>query len=193
MVVRYLSEDELTHHGIKGMKWGVRRYQNPDGSLTNAGKKRLFNELKKTEYVKRKSSRNAGYVRDKNAENLIRKYADRKDIEQYKKATKKSSDAFATLDEYADENFDHLGNKKYLEYSRKFEQADKERHQILENISNKLIGKYSNKPLIKVSAFNKKKGTEVVYNLLEEIAWEEISEEEVFGMPYEKIPDKYKS
>lgn len=31
---------ELYHHGIKGMKWGVRRYQNKDGSLTPAGKKR---------------------------------------------------------------------------------------------------------------------------------------------------------
>ena len=31
---------ELSHSGIKGMKWGVRRYQNADGSLTDAGKKR---------------------------------------------------------------------------------------------------------------------------------------------------------
>lgn len=31
---------ELYHHGIKGMKWGVRRFQNDDGSLTSAGKKR---------------------------------------------------------------------------------------------------------------------------------------------------------
>ena len=30
----------LAHHGIKGMKWGVRRYQNPDGTLTDEGKKR---------------------------------------------------------------------------------------------------------------------------------------------------------
>ena len=30
--------NELHHHGVKGMKWGVRRYQNKDGSLTPAGK-----------------------------------------------------------------------------------------------------------------------------------------------------------
>ena len=46
----YNSDSELYHHGIRGMKWGVRRYQNKDGSLTNAGKKRrakLEGELEK--------------------------------------------------------------------------------------------------------------------------------------------------
>ena len=33
-------DNHLEHHGIIGMKWGVRRYQNKDGTLTNAGKKR---------------------------------------------------------------------------------------------------------------------------------------------------------
>ena len=37
----YLQEDELAHHGVLGMHWGVRRYQNKDGSLTNAGKKKM--------------------------------------------------------------------------------------------------------------------------------------------------------
>lgn len=35
-----LHEYYLMHHGIKGMKWGIRRYQNPDGSLTDEGKRR---------------------------------------------------------------------------------------------------------------------------------------------------------
>lgn len=35
-----MENRELTHSGVKGMKWGVRRYQNKDGSLTDAGKRR---------------------------------------------------------------------------------------------------------------------------------------------------------
>ena len=33
--------NELYHHGVKGQRWGVRRYQNKDGSLTDAGKRRI--------------------------------------------------------------------------------------------------------------------------------------------------------
>lgn len=36
----YIYNDELYHHGIKGQKWGIRRYQNEDGSYTEEGKKR---------------------------------------------------------------------------------------------------------------------------------------------------------
>ena len=34
-------ENQLKHHGIKGQKWGVRRFQNKDGTLTKLGKNRL--------------------------------------------------------------------------------------------------------------------------------------------------------
>lgn len=40
------NEDYLMHFGIKGMKWGVRRYQNKDGTLTAKGKKRYVKELR---------------------------------------------------------------------------------------------------------------------------------------------------
>jgi hypothetical protein len=41
------SEDYLMHYGVKGMKWGVRRYQKKDGTLTAKGKKRLSKDYKK--------------------------------------------------------------------------------------------------------------------------------------------------
>ena len=40
--------DELYHHGVKGMKWGARRYQNADGSLTPAGKKKYSGSFRYT-------------------------------------------------------------------------------------------------------------------------------------------------
>lgn len=40
MYFRQQEKNELMHHGIKGQKWGVRRYQNEDGSLTPEGRKR---------------------------------------------------------------------------------------------------------------------------------------------------------
>lgn len=42
MLVR---ETVLMHYGVKGMKWGVRRYQNKDGSLTSKGKKHYTDDV----------------------------------------------------------------------------------------------------------------------------------------------------
>lgn len=57
--------NELYHHGILGQKWGVRRFQNEDGSLTPAGKRRL--ERKDNKWVKRNANRiyNSTYRKSK--------------------------------------------------------------------------------------------------------------------------------
>lgn len=47
---------EMYHHGIKGQKWGVRRYQNPDGSLTPEGEKR-YERDKRENNAKKKDNR----------------------------------------------------------------------------------------------------------------------------------------
>ena len=51
----FISENELYHWGVKGMKWRVRRYQNPDGTLTPAGRKRL--EKKDQKWAKKKTEK----------------------------------------------------------------------------------------------------------------------------------------
>lgn len=55
-----VRDNELCHYGVKGQKWGVRRYQNKDGSLTTAGKRRQakqeYNAERKAAKAKYKSA-----------------------------------------------------------------------------------------------------------------------------------------
>lgn len=62
----------ICHYGIKGQKWGIRRYQNEDGSLTAEGKKRFDKLLQLKE-----SNENALLEKNKNLENY-RKYIKKK-------------------------------------------------------------------------------------------------------------------
>lgn len=58
-----MDERYLEHHGIKGMKWGIRRYQNEDGTLTDAGKRRYANkyDYRESDSYKNATSRQKTY------------------------------------------------------------------------------------------------------------------------------------
>ena len=76
--------NELNHHGIKGQKWGVRRFQNKDGSLTLAGRKRqkqnndgpTHEDHSKSHSIKSVKSMSDKELRDRiNRLNMERQYA----------------------------------------------------------------------------------------------------------------------
>ena len=59
MYIRKPYPNELYHSGIKGQRWGVRRYQNPDGSLTPEGRKRYRNALTKRKNLESRATMSA--------------------------------------------------------------------------------------------------------------------------------------
>ena len=80
----------IYHHGIKGQKWGIRRYQNKDGSLTPSGKKRYSSD-----YVEAHSGKS--YKEMSNEE--LRRVNNRLNMEQqYKQLTKQKSNAQKAID-----------------------------------------------------------------------------------------------
>lgn len=52
--------NELYHHGIRGQKWGVRRFQNKDGSLTKLGQKRVDKAQKQADKAAKKANKTSG-------------------------------------------------------------------------------------------------------------------------------------
>lgn len=92
--------NELIHYGILGMKWGIRRFQNKDGTLTTAGKVRYSNHLTKKDnkWIKKNADKITEKARKKSSKELM-KYANElmKDPNAVNKSGKLSA---ATINSY---------------------------------------------------------------------------------------------
>ena len=120
-----VKKDELYHHGIQGQKWGIRRYQNPDGTLTEAGKQRYYGGIRPEDekYFRLKNDKPRSYQRSLNR--MDQAYAD-----AYAEKVHYNRQAQKRMDKMLDRSKkigwdisndpDKSGDKKLQKYSDKF-------------------------------------------------------------------------
>lgn len=96
--MEYYNDEYLMHYGIKGMKWGVRRYQNPDGSLTSAGKKRMQKQVdrvkKNLDEFEKTSGRSNMYLESSKGYRVLSTKASRDNKSSLSKRYKSASDSY---------------------------------------------------------------------------------------------------
>ena len=112
----YIYKDgELYHYGVPGMKWGVKRYQNEDGSLTTRGKRR-FDRVANSKRAQRRNT--------KAAISVLKSYKADKDLDAYAsdlsaKKLHKKIDKLARKSEASQQLKDQIGLQKYQNKTRK--------------------------------------------------------------------------
>lgn len=120
-----MNSSELFHHGIKGQKWGVRRFQNDDGSLTEEGLKRYrnykdavnnWNKSRMKHWTPRRELKNKKLEsKIDQAREPLKEVTDKLDVDAYRKSVMKGDyDDFVNLRKMRAKANDELKNDKKL-------------------------------------------------------------------------------
>ncbi len=163
----YEYKQYLAHHGIKGQKWGVRRYQNEDGSLTDEGLKRyqkgMYDQLKELSKInsKTKNSSLSKRMSEDIPESVLERHR------------KNYNDAYDAEERY--QKSLTIGRKSVdKDYERFLNKHDNYLKGLQDDIK-KTFGKYSDKKLteIKDSYKHKKSAESIISAAINYKLWEE--------------------
>ena len=95
-----IPKDELMHYGVPGMKWGVRRYQNKDGSLTKIGSQRYYATSVREDTAARSKHGRKVLAKYEKLKTVEQKQADKQVVETHRKL-KQSREARNLGDDFA--------------------------------------------------------------------------------------------
>lgn len=132
-----IYESSMKHHGILGMKWGVHRYQNKDGSYTAAGEKRYAKEKYKNSLQKQKNQLSDEGVRD------VDRWV-KEDLEKAQRVVKTGSDTVREIQKIERET-SPKPKKERMDLSKMSDQELRQRinRELIERQYNDLFGKTS--------------------------------------------------
>lgn len=169
------NDEYLMHHGVKGMKWGIRRYRNYDGTLTNKGKKRLAKNVQKlggkhrsrddiVNEVRKNLNDEIGHIISKESLNKLKKAQSdwsKKDSElesiEAKILAEKAGEVDAEMKKYGlspddrhrgyyEEDF-IMNDSRYVKAAIAEAEASDALNSIEKSIAHDLIGEYGSQPV----------------------------------------------